>query len=189
MAKRSFTDLLIVTLTSDDHFEDITIPEHDCDLLALKHFQKVAAERIERNEQIYSHVSHLKSRNHSNNYEYITKNPFPDNDCKLAFFKVLKYDGLLLQFASNELRNDRDVVLRAVKENAGSIEVVSEELRSDREFVEKVVMIAKDRTSLSTKSFFKFLDKFHDDELIVRKVVEKHVNSLEFVSPRLRNDR
>ena len=49
--------------------------------------------------------------------------------------EVVKYKGMVLQFASKEPRNDKEVVLAAVKNDGRALEFASEELRNDKEVV------------------------------------------------------
>ena len=46
--------------------------------------------------------------------------------------EVVKVDGTALEFASEELRHDREVVMKAVKQNGMAIRFASEDLRHDR---------------------------------------------------------
>ena len=46
---------------------------------------------------------------------------------------------MALQHASEELRNDREVVLAAVKQNGKALELASEELRNDMAVVVEAV--------------------------------------------------
>ncbi|MDA7705641.1 DUF4116 domain-containing protein [Rickettsiales bacterium] len=52
---------------------------------------------------------------------------------KEVVLEVVKKDGLALKFASEELRGDREVVLAAVKQDGYALELVSEKLRGDKE--------------------------------------------------------
>ena len=44
-------------------------------------------------------------------------------------------NGGILQYASEELRADREIVLAAVQDNGWALEYASDELRTDREIV------------------------------------------------------
>ena len=48
---------------------------------------------------------------------------------------AVKSNGNALEFASNELKNNREIVLMAVKSNGHAIKFVSNELKGDREIV------------------------------------------------------
>eukprot|EP00972_Heterocapsa_arctica_P098816 14580272-Heterocapsa_arctica.AAC.1 len=45
----------------------------------------------------------------------------------------VKQDGMRLQFASEELKGDREVVLEAVKQNGSALCCACEELKGDKE--------------------------------------------------------
>ena len=51
----------------------------------------------------------------------------------------LRHNGLILQYASAELRNDREIVGAAVIQNGRALEHASAELRNDREIVSEAV--------------------------------------------------
>jgi predicted RNA-binding protein (virulence factor B family) len=53
--------------------------------------------------------------------------------------KAVKQNGDSLQYASEELKNDKEVVLEAVKQYGRSLLYASEELKNDKEFVLEVV--------------------------------------------------
>ena len=50
---------------------------------------------------------------------------------KNEVLKAIKNDGLLLEYASPELRNDREVVLTAIQNNDWALEFASDELKKD----------------------------------------------------------
>ena len=57
---------------------------------------------------------------------------------KKEALKAVKQNGWALEFASDELKNDREVVLEAVKEKGSAgfaLEYASEELKNDRKVV------------------------------------------------------
>lgn len=49
--------------------------------------------------------------------------------------EAVKYDGCSLQYASEELRGDKDVVMEAAKNDWEALQYASEDLRNDREVV------------------------------------------------------
>ena len=55
-------------------------------------------------------------------------------------------DGLALQFASTHLRNDRDIIIRAVRSNYNVLQFVSDDLRADEKFM--LIAIKNDAHSL-----------------------------------------
>ena len=72
------------------------------------------------------------------------------NDKEVVLQAVKTY-GRALEFASNELKNDRQIVLESVKNNGLSLKYASEQLKNDRE----IIMIAVD----NNKEIAKYLNK------------------------------
>ena len=52
---------------------------------------------------------------------------------------AVKQNGFALQWASEELKGDRDIVMEAVKQNGDALQHASAELHNDREFVIEAV--------------------------------------------------
>ena len=59
-----------------------------------------------------------KMKQNANNREYVIEN--------------VKKEGALLEFASDELRDDKEVVLEAIYNNPEALEFASEKLKGDR---------------------------------------------------------
>lgn len=51
--------------------------------------------------------------------------------------EAVKRDGSLLEYASEELKNDKEVVLGAIKNNKNSFQYASEKLKRDEEILPK----------------------------------------------------
>ena len=66
-----------------------------------------------------------------------------ENSTKVKVLEAVKEDGWLLKFASDKLRNDRDVVLEAVKQDEYTLLWASNELKNDKEFMRLVHEIIK----------------------------------------------
>ena len=58
-----------------------------------------------------------------------------ENSSKDEVLQLVKKCGCVLQYASKELQNDREVVMAAVKDMGSAFRFVSHELREDREIV------------------------------------------------------
>lgn len=63
--------------------------------------------------------------------------------------KIIENNGLALKYASNELKNDKKIVLLAIKNNGNALKYASEELQKDPE----IIKIAKN--NLNNKFLFK----------------------------------
>jgi hypothetical protein len=50
---------------------------------------------------------------------------------KDVVLEAVKQDGMALQFASDELKNNKDVVLKAVRQNVWVLRFASEELQKE----------------------------------------------------------
>ena len=61
------------------------------------------------------------------------------NSTRDEVLEVVKYYGDALEYASEELRGDREVVMEAVKQDGDALQYASEELRGDREVVMEAV--------------------------------------------------
>ena len=61
------------------------------------------------------------------------------NSTKAEVLEAVKQDGYWLQYASEELRGDKEVVLAAVSQNGWALQFASKELMADREFMMKAV--------------------------------------------------
>ena len=58
---------------------------------------------------------------------------------KILYQKLFKKNSFALKYASNELRNNKDIILQAVKNDCGAIRHASEELRNDKDIVLQAV--------------------------------------------------
>jgi hypothetical protein len=59
---------------------------------------------------------------------------------------AVRKNGLLLSYASKELKNDKEIVLDAVMSNGGAIQFASPKMKSDKEIV--LASIRNDHTNL-----------------------------------------
>ena len=92
---------------------------------------------------------------------------------------LLKYG---LQYASQSIRNDKDVVLPTIKKHPDDLRYVSDELRSDKDVV--LASVTKKGYQLSYAG-----PKLQDNEQIVRAAVTQCPESLRHASERLRGDK
>ena len=116
--------------------------------------------------------------------EYASNELKKDKEVVLA---AVKKHGWALDYASKELQNDRDVVLAAVKENGYALRHASEELKND----EKVVLVAvrKDRDALKYASDeLKNRITFENGKPIIKKKNIKNIKILEQANKILESD-
>merc|ERR1712151_1257770 len=89
------------------------------------------------------------------------------NDRELVLLRTfIPYSGMLLQYATLELRGDRDIVLMAVNNNGLALQFAARELQSDF----KVVMSAVRQNPGAVKYASKGLQR--DDEIVLALVGE-----------------
>ena len=101
--------------------------------------------------------------------EYASEELRTDREVVLA---AVHQNGVALEYASEELRTDREVVLAAVHQNGVALEYASQELRTDRE----VVLAAVRQNGLAFK--YAYSVKLRTDREVVLAAV--HQNGLAF---------
>lgn len=91
-------------------------------------------------------------------------------------------DGLYLRYISSELKDDKELVVAAVKQNGHALEYASARLQNDKQVV--ALAIAQCGFALKYAS-----SKLQDDKEIVIASVSQYGNTLEYASPRLQDDK
>lgn len=94
---------------------------------------------------------------------------------------AVKQRGVSLLFASNKLKNDKEVVLEAVNNDGISLAYASEALREDKE----VVLAAIKANAIAIKYASEDFKKNKD---IVREAIKSHPLSIFFVSSEFKDD-
>ena len=100
---------------------------------------------------------------------------------KPAIMAVAQRCGAL-EYASSELKNDKDFVLVAVKQNGLALELASEDLQNDREIV--LAAVQKNGYALQYAS-----DELKNDRDFVLAAVQANGWALEYAPDELKNDR
>jgi serine/threonine protein kinase len=103
-------------------------------------------------------------------------------DDKDVVLEAVKQDGLFLVFASDKLKDDKDVVLEAVKQDGDSLVFASDKLKDDKDVVLEAVK--QDGFSLNYASI-----KLKDDKDVVLEAVKQDGLSLVFASDKLKDDK
>jgi len=116
--------------------------------------------------------------------EIIKNNPyylkyFDDLKSDKAF--ILSLDCVYLNSLSDDLKNDKDVVLKAVKRCRWDFEYVDDELKNDKSFVMEIVKINGNLLEYVSKSL-------KDDKDVVMEAVKHSDYALCYASERLRDD-
>jgi len=96
--------------------------------------------------------------------------------------ECVKQDGMFLDFASDELRNNKEICLAAIKNNKAAFTFFSNELRDDKEFI---LECAKHNGYILEIMD----DNYKDDYDIVMAAVKNDGHTLEFASERLANNK
>lgn len=108
----------------------------------------------------------------------------PDNvkNNKFLVLVAVKQNGLALYSASYELKNDKEVVLAAVTQDGMSLEYASFKLQNDKEIV--LVAVSQYCYALEYAS-----DELQKDKEIVLAAIEQNGNALQYASDELRNNK
>jgi hypothetical protein len=126
--------------------------------------------------------------NHELAREYFKKSS--DQDCvealhKLKVFEaisVLKWGGLSLKYDSEDLRNDKDFILEAVKQNGWALEYASKDLRNN-----KVVMLEAFKQNGWALKYAS--EDLRNDKDFILEAFKQNGWALKYASVYLRNDK
>jgi len=66
-----------------------------------------------------------------------------ENSTREEVIKAVKRNGHALEYASETLKNDKDIVLETVKQNGYALQYASYKLRNDKEFMRLIDEIEK----------------------------------------------
>lgn len=89
-------------------------------------------------------------------------------------------EGRALEFASDSLKNDREVVLSAISNDGESIIHASKDLQNDREFVKQAI--------IENSDVFEFTPQFHKDVELINiaknshSPIEDFINKFDFIN-------
>jgi hypothetical protein len=128
-------------------------------------------------------LDYVKSRQYILNY---TAENIKSN--KEIVLKAVKINGWNLQYASEELKNDKEVVFEAVSEYSSSIEYASERIVNDLDFYEILTQIQGiDIRGLNYNILYFFENKRLSRNLII-KMLEKNVETFERLDDEYKSD-
>ena len=60
---------------------------------------------------------------------------------KNGILESIKQFGFSLEYASDELKNDREIVLEAIKNDSWNLQFASERLQNDKDFLKEIEKI------------------------------------------------
>ena len=112
--------------------------------------------------------------------QYASEELRGDREVVLA---AVKSNGNQLEYASEALRGDREIVLAAVKFNGDQLEYASEELRGDKEIVLAAVQHSGSYGALQYAS-----EELRGDREVVLAAVKNDMYALQYASEELQND-
>ena len=106
-----------------------------------------------------------------------------DKEIMLAYLPAVQHGWEALEFASENLKNDKEIVLTALEDSWEALEFASDKLKNDKEFVLETVQ--KDGWALEFAS-----DNLKNDKEIVLAAVQQNRGlALEYASNNLKNDK
>lgn len=112
-------------------------------------------------------------------FEYATDELKSDRDFVL---EVVEVAGQALEYASEELQDDKEVVLKAIKQSASAYEFISDRLRDDRD-------VALEAVKSSGFNIREISEKFKNDREIALQAVVSEPDSIESLNKELQNDK
>jgi hypothetical protein len=110
-----------------------------------------------------------------------------DNSDNIDFFlEVLPKNGEYLQFASDRLRNNEVLVMKAVEQNGFSLKYASQSIRSNKQFMLKVISkLDNDLIPI----WVSYVDEsLRNDEEFMEKMLKKNGMCLEFASEKIKGN-
>ena len=107
---------------------------------------------------------------------------FEMRDDKDVVLEAVSKNRYALFYASERLRDDKEVVLEAVRYNENALDYASERLKDDKDVVLGAV---KDFGN----ALFYASERLKDDKEVVLEAVQRHGYALKFVSKRLKDDK
>ena len=100
--------------------------------------------------------------------------------------EVLELDGRVLEFISQELKDNKELAIISVSNRASAIKFLNKKLKNDSEIIQN----ALDKGLHNDATVLEFLpSKFQDSKDIVLKILELNGFDLEYASNRLKNDK
>ena len=101
---------------------------------------------------------------------------------KAFMLTAVQQNGMALQYASEQLKSDRDVVLAAIRKNSWALEFASEQLKGDKDVV--LAAVQQDGWALEFAS-----EQLKGDKDVVLAAVQQNGLALQYASEQLKGDR
>lgn len=107
---------------------------------------------------------------------------------KKFFSYVCNLEGTNIRYASNELKNDMELVNIALNDNIYSFQFISQELKNNEKIIEKCINIIDIKKKHVPILEYVTSDNIKDNKDIILKLMKYNGSELQYVSDRLRND-
>ena len=101
---------------------------------------------------------------------------------KEVVLEAIKQNPAAFYYASNELKNDKEVALEAIKQDELAFYFVSDALKNDKDFVLEVV-------KRNPAAFYFASDELKNDKEVVLEAIKRDGEALQYASNNLRNNK
>ncbi len=150
--------------------------------LNAEYYQRLAdGHRITSNEWPFKEITTADKVELKDDKQFILDEERIKND-KEVVLAAVKSDAGLLKYASDQLKNDKEIVLVAVKSHAWSLEYASKQLKNDKE-----VVLAALKTNGNALEYAS--DQLKNDKEVVLTAVNTSGNSFAYASEQIKTDR
>ena len=125
-----------------------------------------------------------KLNDKNNKVEFLRRLILPQNitiNDREIVLKAVKQNGYALKYASDELKRDKEVVLEAIKNNEWALDYASDELKNDKEFILEAMKRNVDVFECAS-------DELKNDKEFILEILKRDANLLEHASEELKYD-
>lgn len=186
----SLDDYVSIELTNLDwQDEDDKKMMKEYDLVVADVLENLISEDLSKDEDFFLDILSTSQDNscyYNSNMRYPLLQYANSNltNNKEFMLKAIKEDGFLINYASEELKNDTDLILGALEEtrNGEILKDVSEELRGNKEFMIKAVEQSFEGLKFASK-------ELQNDKEVVLKAVQHAPSEFVYASENLKNDK
>ena len=110
------------------------------------------------------------------------------NDREVVIAAISNSNGQALKYASEQLKNDREVIFTALKYSSDLLKHASDEIKNDREII--IAALQKNASEYRSECVLKYVsDDFKNDCEIVKIAIKNSDYALRYASDKLKNDR
>ena len=110
------------------------------------------------------------------------------NDHEVVITAINNSNGQALQYASDKLKNDRDIIFTALKYRSDLLKHASDELKNDREII--IAALQKNASEYRSDNVLNYVsDNLKNDFEIVKIAIKNSDYALRYASDKLKNDR